>query len=161
MIGSAHAFWLRESGRMQCGSCFMPCKGRRRTRAPVRRVRSCRTRRAGRIISKLIATVGKFRTCITRTKPQLSPLLQPFAPSSARTFSGNTRKTEVSVHSADRRSSRIVIREASCARSLPLPGGVAFMIGQRLNTLGRAQTYDHDPVGPTPYRQAALLTPSR
>ena len=40
------------------------------------------------------------------------------------------------------------------------PAGVAFMIGQQLNTLGRVQTYEHDPAGPTPYQPAALLTPS-
>ncbi len=43
---------------------------------------------------------------------------------------------------------------------LAVPAGVAFMIGQQLNTLGRVQTYEHDPAGPTPYRPAATLTPS-
>jgi hypothetical protein len=43
---------------------------------------------------------------------------------------------------------------------LAVPAGVAFMIGQQLNTLGRVQTYEHDPAGTTPYRQAAMLMPS-
>ena len=43
---------------------------------------------------------------------------------------------------------------------LAVPSGVAFMIGQQLNTLGRVQTYEHDPASPTPYLQAVLLMPS-
>lgn len=43
---------------------------------------------------------------------------------------------------------------------LAVPAGVAFMIGQQLNTLGRVQTYEHDPAADTPYVPAALLTPS-
>lgn len=43
---------------------------------------------------------------------------------------------------------------------LAVPAGVAFMIGQQLNTFGRVQTYEHDPSGSAPYRSAALLTPS-
>lgn len=43
---------------------------------------------------------------------------------------------------------------------LAVPAGVAFMIGQQLNTLGRVQTYEHDPAGVTPYRPAAALAPS-
>lgn len=43
---------------------------------------------------------------------------------------------------------------------LAVPAGVAFMIGQQLNTLGRVQTYEHDPAGPTPYEPAATLFPS-
>lgn len=43
---------------------------------------------------------------------------------------------------------------------LAAPAGVAFMLGQQLNTLGRVQTYEHDPAGATPYLPAALLTPS-
>jgi hypothetical protein len=43
---------------------------------------------------------------------------------------------------------------------LAVPAGVAFMIGQQLNTLGRVQTYEHDPAGPVPYRPAVSLTPS-
>jgi hypothetical protein len=43
---------------------------------------------------------------------------------------------------------------------LATPAGVAFMIGQQLNTLGRVQTYEHDPTGQTPYQPAAALSPS-
>jgi hypothetical protein len=43
---------------------------------------------------------------------------------------------------------------------LAVPAGVAFMIGQQLNTLGRVQAYEHDPAGPVPYRPAVTLTPS-
>jgi hypothetical protein len=43
---------------------------------------------------------------------------------------------------------------------LAAPSGIAFMIGQQLNTLGRVQTYEHDPAGPTPYLRAVLLKPS-
>ena len=43
---------------------------------------------------------------------------------------------------------------------LAVPAGVAFMIGQQLNTMGRVQTYEHDPGHAAPYLPAALLTPS-
>lgn len=43
---------------------------------------------------------------------------------------------------------------------LAVPAGVAFMIGQQLNTLGRVRTYEHDPSAPAPYLPAATLAPS-
>jgi hypothetical protein len=42
---------------------------------------------------------------------------------------------------------------------LAVPAGVAFMIGQQLNTFGNVQTYEHIP-GSIPYQPAALLRPS-
>jgi hypothetical protein len=43
---------------------------------------------------------------------------------------------------------------------LAVPAGVAFMIGQQMNTFGRVQTYEHDPAGTPPYTPAVMLTPS-
>lgn len=43
---------------------------------------------------------------------------------------------------------------------LAVPAGLAMMIGQLLNTLGRVQTYEHIPSTAVPYQPAALLTPS-
>lgn len=42
---------------------------------------------------------------------------------------------------------------------LAVPAGVAFMIGQQLNTFATVQTYEHVP-GAMPYQAAALLQPS-
>ena len=43
---------------------------------------------------------------------------------------------------------------------LAVPAGVAFMIGQQLNTLGLVQTYEHDPLASLPYTPSATLRPS-
>ena len=41
-----------------------------------------------------------------------------------------------------------------------VPVGLAFMIGQLLNTLGAVHTYEHVPGRPIPYAPAAVLSPS-
>ena len=43
---------------------------------------------------------------------------------------------------------------------LAAPAGLAFLIGQQLNTFAKVQTYEHVPGDPIPYKPAALLTPS-
>jgi hypothetical protein len=43
---------------------------------------------------------------------------------------------------------------------MAVPVGLAFMIGQLLNTLGAVHTYEHVPGRPIPYEPAALLSPS-
>jgi hypothetical protein len=43
---------------------------------------------------------------------------------------------------------------------LAVPAGVAFMIGQQLNTLGVVQTYEHNPLASLPYMPSATLRPS-
>lgn len=43
---------------------------------------------------------------------------------------------------------------------LAVPAGVAFMIGQQLNTFGRVQTYEYDPGASPPYVAAAAFNPS-
>lgn len=44
---------------------------------------------------------------------------------------------------------------------LAVPAGIAFMIGQLLNTFGIVQTYDYIPEQQTPYTPAILLHPSK
>lgn len=43
---------------------------------------------------------------------------------------------------------------------LAVPAGLAFLIGQQLNTFGTVQTYEHDPSMAVPYVAAATLHPS-
>jgi hypothetical protein len=43
---------------------------------------------------------------------------------------------------------------------MAVPFGLAFMIGQLLNTLGAVHTYEHMPGRPIPYALAAVLSPS-
>jgi hypothetical protein len=44
---------------------------------------------------------------------------------------------------------------------LAVPAGVAFMLGQLLNTWGSVQTYEHTAGNAQPYQPAAHFNPSR
>lgn len=88
--------------------------------------------------------------------------VKPAAPRPPRLHLGPAQARNLACRAVD--AVRTAIGELSARGTIHLflavPAGVAFMIGQQLNTLGRVQTYEHDPADAVPYRPAVLLVPS-
>jgi SMODS-associated and fused to various effectors sensor domain len=118
-------------------------------------------------VAVLVSAAADVNSDFAATAATLPPLravvsISPYGPPSGRTILTGGQALDVAHLTID--ALRRARAQYHCRGAVHLfmaaPVGLAFMIGQLLNTLGTVHTYEHVPGRPIPYVPAAVLSPS-